>query len=164
VDTRIGIEYFSGIFISRNYNSVNMEKRMARPYRMKRRAAARAETRERIVRATMALHDEQGVATTSFTDGAERAGVGPATVLRHFPTIGALVVAGGLADHKQPVVQLNGVDGLARERDVLGLLPRTSRNRSLRSRSGRCLRLRPSRCRSSKAMTAMPELLIASRS
>ncbi len=62
---------------------------------MKKRATARDETRERIVRATMALHDEQGVATTSFADVAERAGVGPATVLRHFPTIGALVMACG---------------------------------------------------------------------
>ncbi len=62
---------------------------------MKERAAARDETRDRIVRATMALHDEQGVATTSFADVAGRAGVGAATVLRHFPTIGALVMACG---------------------------------------------------------------------
>jgi AcrR family transcriptional regulator len=62
---------------------------------MKKRAAARDETREKIVRATMALHDEQGVAMTSFADVAERAGVGPATVLRHFPTIGSLVMACG---------------------------------------------------------------------
>ena len=68
---------------------------MVRSYRMKKRAAAHDETRERIVRATMALHDEQGVATTSFADVAERAGVGPATVLRHFPTIGSLVMACG---------------------------------------------------------------------
>ena len=68
---------------------------MPRQYRMKKRAAARDETRERIVRATMALHDEQGVAMTSFADVAERAGVGPATVLRHFPTIGSLVMACG---------------------------------------------------------------------
>ena len=61
---------------------------MTRKYQMKKRAEARDETRERIVRATMALHDEQGVATTSFADIAERAGVGPATVLRHFPTLG----------------------------------------------------------------------------
>ena len=59
------------------------------------RAAAHEETRERIVRATMALHDERGVATTSFADIAERAGVGPATVSRHFPTLGALVMACG---------------------------------------------------------------------
>src|SRR3984893_359722 len=68
---------------------------MPRQYRMKKRAAARGETRERIVRATMALHAEQGVAMTSFADVAERAGVGPATVLRHFPTIGSLVMACG---------------------------------------------------------------------
>lgn len=68
---------------------------MARRYRMKKRAAAQDETRERIVRATMALHDEKGVANTSFADVASRAGVGAATVLRHFPTVGDLVSACG---------------------------------------------------------------------
>jgi AcrR family transcriptional regulator len=43
----------------------------------------------------MAVHDEKGVATTSFADIAQRAGVGPATVLRHFPTLGSLVMACG---------------------------------------------------------------------
>jgi len=62
---------------------------------MTSRAAAHEETRERIVRATMALHDERGVATTSFADIAERAGVGPATVFRHFPTLSTLVMACG---------------------------------------------------------------------
>lgn len=62
---------------------------------MTNRAAAHGETRERIVRATMALHDERGVATTSFADVAQRAGVGPATVFRHFPTLGSLVMACG---------------------------------------------------------------------
>lgn len=58
---------------------------------MKKRAAARDETRERIVRATMALHDERGVATTSIPDVAERAGVGAATVYRNFPTLASLI-------------------------------------------------------------------------
>jgi len=62
---------------------------------MTSRAAAHEETRERIVRATMALHDQRGVATTSFADIAERAGVGPATVFRHFPTLSTLVMACG---------------------------------------------------------------------
>jgi AcrR family transcriptional regulator len=62
---------------------------------MKKRAAARDETRERILRATMALHDERGVATTSFAEIAERAGVGPATVYRNFPTPESLVQACG---------------------------------------------------------------------
>jgi AcrR family transcriptional regulator len=68
---------------------------MTRSYRMAKRAEAQEETRERIVRATMALHLEQGVATTSYSDVAERAGVGAATVYRHFPTIGSLVDACG---------------------------------------------------------------------
>ena len=62
---------------------------------MRHRAAARDETRERIVRATMALHDEQGVAATTFADVAARAGVGPATVTRHFADVDALVAACG---------------------------------------------------------------------
>lgn len=66
-----------------------------REYRMKQRAKAQDETRESIVRATMALHDVQGVASTSFLDIAKEAGVGVATVYRHFPTLGALVMACG---------------------------------------------------------------------
>lgn len=63
---------------------------------MKDRAKARDETRERIVRATMELHDEKGVAATSFVEVAKRAGTGAATVYRHFPDIGALVTACGV--------------------------------------------------------------------
>jgi AcrR family transcriptional regulator len=62
---------------------------------MKERARAQAETRERIIEAAMALHDEQGVAGTSFLDVAKRAGLGAATVYRHFPTVGSLVAACG---------------------------------------------------------------------
>ncbi|MFO1150397.1 MAG: TetR/AcrR family transcriptional regulator [Alsobacter sp.] len=62
---------------------------------MNDRAKAQAETRERIVSATMQLHDEQGVAATSFVDIAQRAGIGAATVYRHFPTVGSLVMACG---------------------------------------------------------------------
>jgi AcrR family transcriptional regulator len=68
---------------------------MSRTYRKAKRAETQEETRERIVRATLALHLEQGVATTSYTDVAARAGVGAATVYRHFPTMGALVTACG---------------------------------------------------------------------
>ncbi|SHG83120.1 transcriptional regulator, TetR family [Kaistia soli DSM 19436] len=66
-----------------------------REYRMTERAKARDETRERILAATMQLHDEQGVAATSFVDIAKRAGLGAATVYRHFETLGALVRACG---------------------------------------------------------------------
>lgn len=68
---------------------------MTRTYNKAKRAEAQGETREKIVRATMALHLEQGVATTSYLDVAERAGVGAATVYRHFPTMGSLVEACG---------------------------------------------------------------------
>lgn len=68
---------------------------MTRTYRKSRRAEAQDETRARIVRATLALHVEQGVATTSYPDVAARAGVGAATVYRHFPTMESLVEACG---------------------------------------------------------------------
>ncbi len=66
-----------------------------REYRMRKRAESLGSTRERIVAATAALHVEQGVVATSFVEIAERAGVGPATVYRHFPTLGSLVEACG---------------------------------------------------------------------
>ena len=73
-----------------------MEDRKARrSYRMKDRAKTQAETRARIVRATMLMHDEKGVAATSFVDIARRAGIGAATVYRHFPTLGSLIAACG---------------------------------------------------------------------
>ena len=66
-----------------------------REYRMRKRAEGFDATRERIVEATAALHHEQGVTATSYVQIAERAGVGPATVYRHFPTLGSLVAACG---------------------------------------------------------------------
>jgi AcrR family transcriptional regulator len=66
-----------------------------RQYRMQKRAQALEETRNQIVWATMQLHAEKGVATTSQADIAARAGVSPATVYRHFPTLGSLVRACG---------------------------------------------------------------------
>jgi AcrR family transcriptional regulator len=68
---------------------------VTRKYKMGRRADARDNTRERILKATMQLHDEQGVAPTTLTQVARRAGVGPATVFRHFPTVNQLVQACG---------------------------------------------------------------------
>lgn len=62
---------------------------------MGRRLAAIEETRQRIVDATVSLHNEQGVAGTSMQDVADRAGVALATVYRHFPTLDALVPACG---------------------------------------------------------------------
>ena len=64
---------------------------------MSRRASAVAQTRQRIIDATRALHTERGIARTSWDDIAARAGVGVGTVYRHFPTLDELVPACGAA-------------------------------------------------------------------
>jgi AcrR family transcriptional regulator len=68
---------------------------VARNYKLGKRADAKEATRERILRATMQIHDEKGVAPTTFADIAARAGVGQATVSRYFPTLVDLVQACG---------------------------------------------------------------------
>jgi AcrR family transcriptional regulator len=66
-----------------------------RKYDMTRRATAAAQTRRRIVDATLELHGEQGIAATSWDDIAMRAGVGVGTVYRHFPSLDELIPACG---------------------------------------------------------------------
>ncbi len=66
-----------------------------RLYRMSRRAESAEETRRRIVEATHALHDEKGIAATSYRDIALRADVGIGTVYHHFPTYLDVVEACG---------------------------------------------------------------------
>jgi AcrR family transcriptional regulator len=66
-----------------------------RNYDMSRRAAAAAQTRQRIVEATRELHGELGIAATSWDDIAARAGVGVGTVYRHFPSLDELIPACG---------------------------------------------------------------------
>jgi AcrR family transcriptional regulator len=68
---------------------------MPRKYSMQVRSAAVAATRQRIVDATVELHNEMGVSGTSMQDIAERAGVALATVYRHFPSLDELVPACG---------------------------------------------------------------------
>lgn len=75
-----------------------------RPYRLGRRAQTAAATQRRIVEATLAVHDEQGILATSVRDIAERAGVAPSTVLHHFPRMDDLIRAcGALSDHLLPM-------------------------------------------------------------
>ena len=62
---------------------------------MTRRASAVADTRRRIVDATLELHGEQGIGSTSWDDIAARAGVGVGTVYRHFPSLDELIPACG---------------------------------------------------------------------
>jgi AcrR family transcriptional regulator len=58
---------------------------MARSYQLKRRAERQDETRQRIIEATIGLHQTIGPARTTISEIAERAQVGRVTVYRHFP-------------------------------------------------------------------------------
>jgi AcrR family transcriptional regulator len=58
---------------------------MARAYQLKRRAEHQDATRQRIVDATIELHQSIGAAQTTISEIAKRAGVGRVTVYRHFP-------------------------------------------------------------------------------
>lgn len=64
-----------------------------RTYTKRRRAEQEAATRQRIVEATMALHEELGPRETSISAVADRAGVQRLTVYRHFPDEFALFQA-----------------------------------------------------------------------
>lgn len=64
---------------------------MPRQYRLKKRAEDQAETRTRIVEATISLHQEIGGPATTISAIAERASVERATVYRHFPDERALL-------------------------------------------------------------------------
>ena len=56
-----------------------------RPYKMRKRAQSQEETRQRIIEATMKLHEEIGPRATTISAIAEEAGVQRLTVYRHFP-------------------------------------------------------------------------------
>lgn len=75
-----------------------------RRYVQKRRAEKQAETRRRIVEATVDLHGELGPAHTSISAIADRAGVQRHTVYAHFPTERGLALAcSGLALERDPL-------------------------------------------------------------
>ncbi|MBX3605662.1 MAG: TetR/AcrR family transcriptional regulator [Piscinibacter sp.] len=79
-----------------------MEKRK---YTLRKRAEQQQDTRQRIVEATMALHEELGPRGTSISAVAERAGVQRLTVYRYFPDETALFQActsGWLERHPLP--------------------------------------------------------------
>ena len=62
---------------------------------MDKRAAAVADTRARIVAATVEAHRELGIQPTSWDEIARRAGVGVGTVYRHFRSLDDLLPACG---------------------------------------------------------------------
>ncbi len=66
---------------------------MARKYELKERAESVAQTRTRIVEATVELHEEVGPARTTISAIADRASVQRLTVYRHFPDDHALFQA-----------------------------------------------------------------------
>jgi len=63
---------------------------MKRKYELKERARRQAETRQRIVEATVGLHTSVGPARTTISAIAQRAGVERHTVYAHFPDEGTL--------------------------------------------------------------------------
>lgn len=66
---------------------------MTRKYELKRRAERQAETRRRIVEATVELHSSVGPARTTISAIATKAGVERHTVYAHFPDESALFEA-----------------------------------------------------------------------
>jgi AcrR family transcriptional regulator len=66
---------------------------MTRTYQKKKRAEREAETRRRIVEATVALHTSVGPARTSISAIADKAGVQRHTVYSHFPEEDTLFAA-----------------------------------------------------------------------
>ncbi len=69
----------------REYNGTLVCSQVARRYEQKKRAERQAETRRRIVEATVDLHTSVGPSRTSIAAIAERAGVQRHTVYAHFP-------------------------------------------------------------------------------
>lgn len=88
-----------------------------RTYNLGRRAETAAETRQRLVDATFALHSERGISGTSLRDIAERAGVSVGTAYHHFPTYLDAVRACGAhtvaSSPLPPETIFDGVDDLA---------------------------------------------------
>ena len=98
---------------------------MPRPYNLGRRAAPKAEVRDRIVAAALAIYAERGLAGTSNLSIAKAADVAPATVRNHFPEPGDLakaVFAALLVELRIPSPEIfEGLDSL---RDRLDRLAR----------------------------------------
>jgi AcrR family transcriptional regulator len=100
-------------------------KRKPRAYRLGRRAEAAAETRRRIVEATFALHSERGIADTSMTDIALRAGVSVGTVYHHFATYAdAIVACGAYVAEQAPAPTAALFDGAGSREECIARLVR----------------------------------------
>ncbi|HEY0160387.1 MAG TPA: TetR/AcrR family transcriptional regulator [Thermoanaerobaculia bacterium] len=84
-----------------------------RSYNLGRRAETAAETRQRLVDATFALHAERGISATSLRDIAERAGVSVGTAYHHFPTyLDAVKACGAHVSANSPLPSESIFDGV----------------------------------------------------
>jgi AcrR family transcriptional regulator len=98
---------------------------MTRTYILKRRAEQQAETRRRIVEATVNLHSSVGPALTTLSMIAERAGVQRHTLYAHFPDERSLCLAcSQLATERDPLPDAERWRAIADQRQRLraGLL------------------------------------------
>jgi AcrR family transcriptional regulator len=87
---------------------------MARSYTLRRRAEQQAETRRRIVEATVDLHGSVGPARTTLTMVAEQAGVQRHTLYAHFPDERSLLLAcSALAMARDPLPEAAPWRGIA---------------------------------------------------
>lgn len=88
-----------------NMKNENLDTADKRPYRMRARAEAAAETRRRILEATIELHRERFFDQVSLEDIAERAGVTVQTVIRRFGSKERLIEAAAEEANRQVVRQ-----------------------------------------------------------
>ena len=72
---------------------INTVSTQTRKYELKARAEGQRETRDRIARAAVELHEEKGVAHTTVAEIARRAGVTRLTVYNHFADLSELLPA-----------------------------------------------------------------------
>ena len=87
---------------------------MTRTYVKSKRAENQAETRERIVEAAVALHEEVGPAATTISMIAERAGVQRHTIYAHFPDDRSMLMAcSGLHLTQYPIPSTEAWTGFA---------------------------------------------------
>jgi len=98
---------------------------MPRPYRLGRRAMPKAETRDRIVAAALAIYRDHGLAGASNLAIARAADVAPATIRNHFPDpndLARAVFAAVLEELEVPTPAI--FDGLVFMRDRVERLAR----------------------------------------
>jgi AcrR family transcriptional regulator len=105
--------------------AISTKTRRRRSYQLGRRAETAGETRRRLVEATFRLHSEQGIAETSMTDIAERAGVSVGTVYHHFPSYAdAIVACGAYTAEHAPAPTAALFEGAATRHDRIARLVR----------------------------------------